>query len=177
MISLLQTIQNYVATKLNLYNLDVMHSTVKKDKRWKHGFAVKKQIAPEYSCWATMVQRCTNKKSKDYKYYGGRGIRVCNRWRNSFVNFLKDIGKRPSKKHSLERKDNDGHYTPSNCRWATKAEQSSNRRDNRILTYKGQSKTITEWARLTGSKFMIISRRIARGWSVEDALTEPIQQR
>ena len=78
---------------------------------------------PEHNCWQNMKQRCSNPSRPDYQHYGGKGIRVCNRWLDSFENFLEDIGPRPSPKHSIDRIDSDGDYTPENCRWATKVVQ------------------------------------------------------
>ena len=83
--------------------------------------------APEYRIWAAMLRRCGNPSQKDYKNYGGRGIRVCSRWK-SFSNFFADMGKRPSAKHSIDRIDNDGNYEPGNCHWATRSEQQINKR-------------------------------------------------
>lgn len=83
-----------------------------------------------YKLWDGMVRRCEDKNHHSYPNYGGRGIRVCNRWRTSFNNFLEDMGEKPGKAYSLDRIDNDGDYTPKNCRWSTKAEQAQNRRMN-----------------------------------------------
>lgn len=83
---------------------------------------------PEFVAWHHMKQRCTNPKNKDYKYYGGRGITICGRWTNSHIPFLADMGRRPSKSHSIDRINNDGDYEPNNCRWATKPQQMANRR-------------------------------------------------
>lgn len=87
-----------------------------------------KRIAtPEYRSWQMMKNRCHNPKARDYAYYGGRGISVCKRWRDSYANFLADMGRRPTPMHTLDRKNNAKNYTPGNCRWATREEQARNR--------------------------------------------------
>jgi hypothetical protein len=83
---------------------------------------------PEYRTWQAMITRCTNANQSNFKHYGGRGIAICDRWRNSFSAFLADMGRKPSSQHSIDRINNDGSYEPGNCRWATKSEQSRNRR-------------------------------------------------
>jgi hypothetical protein len=93
----------------------------------KHGETVGKRTA-EYRIWSGLLARCYNKKVKDYPRYGGRGIGVCERWRNSFEAFLEDMGRRPARNYTIERVNNDSHYTPQNCKWATMAEQNRNRR-------------------------------------------------
>ena len=90
----------------------------------------KKYVTPEYCAWNRMKDRCYNKNYQFYKYYGGRGITVCDRWRNSFSNFFADMGNKPSTRHSLDKVDNNGNYEPSNCRWATPLEQASNKSNN-----------------------------------------------
>lgn len=97
----------------------------------KHGYRKKGKILSEYYCWYNMIQRCINPKNEFYHRYGGRGISVCQKWSESFENFIKDIGYKPSKKYSLDRINNDGNYEPSNCKWSTKIEQDNNRSDNK----------------------------------------------
>jgi hypothetical protein len=94
----------------------------------KHGYARTYSRDPLYDCWAHLIQRCENPKNPGFKHYGGRGITVCERWRLSFLDFLADMGPRPSPQHSLDRINNDGNYEPGNCRWATAAEQRRNQR-------------------------------------------------
>jgi hypothetical protein len=97
----------------------------------KHGHACRHPRSSEYNCWGSMIARCTNPNDPGWKNYGGRGIRVCERWRNSFENFLADMGLKPSPGLSIERVENDGNYEPGNCRWATRKEQRANQRPRR----------------------------------------------
>jgi len=136
-----------------------------------HGEADK---TPEYSAWQRMRNRCLNKKSKRYKDYGERGIKICDRWLESFENFLEDMGRRPTKDHSLDRIDNNSNYGPNNCKWSTRTEQNRNRRNTQRLTYKGETKTIAEWSEEFGIKYDTLHGRIEKGWSVKDALEIPV---
>lgn len=123
-----------------------------------------------YGIWMAMKERCRNKKCKGYKNYGSRGIKVCDRWLNSFENFYKDMGERPKGK-SLDRIDNNGNYTPENCRWATPIEQGNNMRKNRLLTYNGKTLTVTQWSRIIGINNRTIFDRISRRLEIEKILS------
>jgi hypothetical protein len=127
----------------------------------------------EMSCWQNMIYRCYNPKNKSYKYYGGRGIQVCERWRDSFENFFEDMGKCPDGM-SIERVDNDGNYEPSNCKWIPKKNQNSNRRDTVIITYNGETKTLNQWATCLGMNYSILKMRLRNWNNVEKAFTTPI---
>lgn len=108
----------------------------------KHG----KTGTPEYRTWKAMKERCYNVHNIGYKNYGARGIRVCERWLNSFENFLSDMGVKPGKKYSIDRKDSTGNYEPGNCKWATMKEQGGNTSRNVWIEYEGQTKIIQDWA-------------------------------
>jgi hypothetical protein len=125
----------------------------------------------EYVAWLSMKARCTNPHNREYAYYGGRGIAVCKRWLRSYKNFLSDMGRRPSRHHSLDRRNNEKGYYPKNCRWATKYEQNRNTRRNRFLTYKGQTKTAIEWSEVLVLPHKLILRRLYYGWSDERTLS------
>lgn len=124
--------------------------------------------------WRSMMNRCTNKNCKQWKNYGGRGISVCQRWHN-FLNFFQDMGLKPFLKYDLDRIDNNGNYEPGNCRWVTRKVNARNRRNNHFITYQGQTKTISEWAEISGVDQRSIHRRIKANWSVCKALTTPEQ--
>jgi hypothetical protein len=129
----------------------------------------------EYSAWLAMRQRCFYPKSAHFARYGGRGITVCARWKDSFENFLADMGKKPSPQHSLDRVDNAGNYEPQNCRWATKKEQSCNTSANVFLTHNGETLTISQWTEKLGFNQNVIAYRLKHGWSVEKALDTPVK--
>jgi hypothetical protein len=150
-----------------------------REKRTKHGYRIGGAEPPEYKAWANMKDRCKNSNHRNYKDYGGRGIKVCQRWDNSFENFLADMGKRPSPKHSVDRYPNpDGDYKPSNCRWATIKEQNRNKGkgNNTIITYNGTSRCISEWIEVMGLTAGAFFGRRRRGWSIEDTLTIPVKK-
>ncbi len=105
---------------------------------------------PEYHAWYDMWARCTNPAQGNYKHYGGRGIKVCDRWLE-FVNFLADMGARPDGL-TLERKDVNGDYEPSNCMWATRSQQQQNKRNSNLISWRGETLCVSEWARRLGAK-------------------------
>jgi hypothetical protein len=127
----------------------------------------------EYRVWAQMKRRCLDPSDDYYANYGGRGIRVCDRWVMSFPAFYEDIGPRPTPKHTIDRINNDGHYEPGNCHWALPYQQSRNKRDNLLLLFQGVTLCATDWAAMTGLTLTTISTRLTHGWTVEEILTTP----
>lgn len=121
-----------------------------------------------------MIARCYHPSCHKYPRYGGRGIKVCERWKSSYENFLSDMGERPEG-CSLDRINNDGDYCPENCRWATARQQNRNRSDNRLLTINGETKTLPEWADAAGISRSTFKRRLEHGWTPEEALSTPLQ--
>ena len=129
-----------------------------------------KKATPEYLAWTQMLDRCRNENHPHFHHYGGRGIKVCEQWQ-SFMNFLKDMGRRPSAQHELDRfPNNNGDYAPGNCRWATRTQQCRNTRVNRMITLDGVTLCLTEWAERQNLKIGTIYRRLRLGWSIEKAL-------
>jgi hypothetical protein len=124
----------------------------------------------EYKTWQGIKERCYNVNCPSYLKYGGRGISVCAEWVNSFENFIKDVGFKPSKYHTLDRIDNNGNYEPSNCRWATKKEQANNRSSNYLLTFNGVTKTRSEWAEEIGVNVRTIASRCRANKPIEEIL-------
>lgn len=133
---------------------------------------------PEYCAWSSMKNRCHNPNKDIYKNYGGRGIFVCRRWRKSFEKFYRDMGPRPSSKHSIDRINNNYGYIPFNCRWATQREQMNNTRVNRFISFRGETLTLFQWARKIGIDRSNIYNRINNlGWSIEKTLTTPVKKK
>lgn len=115
-----------------------------------------------YSTYYTMISRCNNINNESYPHYGGRGITVCERWMESFENFISDMGEKPTKNHSIDRIDVNGNYEPSNCRWATKIEQENNKTDNRIIFHKGKNYTIAQLSKLLNINYSTLWNRTVR---------------
>jgi hypothetical protein len=140
--------------------------------RLRHGLSK----SPEHYIWTSMIQRCTNPKAQQYNCYGGRGIRVCERWL-VFDNFIADMGPRPNGSYpsgralySIEREDTDGDYTPENCRWATQPEQMRNIRNQRMVAYLGETLPLVVLVERLGLSYKIVHQRLSRGWSIEEAI-------
>lgn len=128
-----------------------------------------------YSSWAHMIQRCTNKKDKRFKDYGGRGIKFCEKWLK-FTGFFEDMGIMP-KGYSIERIDVNGNYEKENCMWLPKEKQCQNQRSNNKITFRGKTMNLTDWAKELGMKRWVLSQRIVTmKWSIERAFTEPVRK-
>jgi len=128
----------------------------------------------EYGSWIQARARTTNPKNPSWALYGGRGIEMCPRWRNSFWAFVEDMAPRPSPDHSLDRIDNDGNYEPGNVRWATAEEQANNTRSNVFLEHEGRRQTVTQWERERELPIGTIRGRIRLGWGVPRAIETPL---
>ncbi len=139
----------------------------------EHGHARVGRVSPTHLTWQKMMSRCNDPNNNRYQNYGGRGIKVCDRW-YIFRHFLADMGERPSRDHSIHRKDNNGDYEPGNCKWARWKEQARNRRSSRLLDFNGKTATVAEWSEITGIQSSTIRRRIDNfGWPARKALTCP----
>lgn len=142
-----------------------------------HGHARKGSISPEYISWMTMVYRCSpppdpSKITAPKSDYYMKGVRVCDRWRgdDGFSNFLEDMGPRPSRRHSIDRIKSDGHYEPSNCRWATPAEQRRNSTRIVALSHNGETLCLSDWATRLGIKRDTLKRMTLRGMTIGDII-------
>ena len=140
----------------------------KKHPLYKHGMA----DTSIHNTWMDMRRRCYKKYRRDYNRYGGRGIRVCKEWKDSFEQFYKDMGD-PPEGHTLDRIDNDGNYCKENCKWSTVKEQSRNKRHSLYVTSNGITKHLKEWAEYLGIRYHTLYKRLyILNWSIEDVLTK-----
>ena len=130
---------------------------------------------PIYNSWMSMRRRCLDKKCKIYKNYGGRGITICDRWRDSFVNFYEDMGPLPDG-HTIDRIDNDGGYYKNNCKWSTPRQQCNNKRNTRYATINGDTKSFADWSRELNISISTINSRVRRYFSNEEAVTTPVDK-
>lgn len=139
---------------------------------FKHGHSRDGGASSTYNSWVAMIQRCYDEDSTSYDRYGARGITVCHRWRGEegFENFLADMGERPNGQ-SLDRIDNEGHYSPNNCKWSTVKEQNRNRRSTRLVEYRGRTISLVEAIELSGLPEARVKRRLyVYKWPLEEAL-------
>lgn len=142
-------------------------------QRYNQHFRVRK---PLYNIWNLMMQRCYNREHPTFRYYGARGISVCQRW-HDFELFDADMSPRPSRRHSIDRINNDGDYSPDNCRWATPQQQVLNLRSNRLIEIGGVIRPLAEWARINGLPKSTVEARIYRyGWDDKTAVTTPVRK-
>ncbi len=139
-----------------------------------HGHAGHGKVSRAYMAWQHMIRRCYSSRTYNYHNYGGRDIKVCMRWRESFEEFLHDMGE-PEKGMSLDRKDNNSNYTPDNCRWATNSEQQRNTRTNRMLTFRGKTQCLFAWAEEIQIHPRTLWARLDSGWSIKQALITPVR--
>lgn len=141
--------------------------------REAHGASRVGMVTPDYRRWTSMKNRCLNANATEFPRYGGRGITVCERWCTSFASFLADMGPCPSPAHTLDRIDNDGPYSPENCRWATRSEQARNRRSNHVVSLEGGPRCVAQLAEETGIPANTLIARARAGRSGA-ALVAPI---
>lgn len=127
---------------------------------------------PEYRAWCHLRNRCNNPRNGSYENYGGRGIKVCERW-GTFENFLTDMGRRPSRGHSIERNHVNGDYEPGNCCWATNKQQQNNKRDNIYILIRGERLTLREICDRFGVEYKLVWGRMKKGWTLVDAMSRP----
>jgi hypothetical protein len=139
-----------------------------RERMTKHGM----HRSPEYQAWRDMLERCENEEHDSFERYGRRGISVCERW-HAFEVFFADMGRRRSTSHSIERKNNDGNYEPSNCEWALRFQQDRNKRSNHFVEAGGERLCVEDWAKRLGMHPTSILGRLKSGWSEERAVTEP----
>jgi hypothetical protein len=132
---------------------------------------------PTWRCWQSIITRCTNPTSKSFPDYGGRGITICERWRDSFEAFHADMGEKPPGLSIDRHPDMNGNYEPGNCRWATTQEQNQNKRDTVLLTIDGETKCLAQWSDHFGMPRRLVYSRVHGGWPIARALTTPVDLR
>lgn len=147
-----------------------------KSKNTTHGHSVGGKISSEYHSWKKMIERCNDEKANGYKIYGGRGVKVCDRWsgQNGFDNFIDDIGLKPTDNYySIDRIDSNGNYEPGNCKWSTRKEQNQNRCNSIKITVDGIDYNLTEFARIANINYSALYGRVKAGWSVDRIVNTP----
>lgn len=140
-------------------------------RNYKHGHG---HGSPEYNSWKHMVRRCADPRNNRYANYGGRGIKVCDRW-SDFLTFLADMGPKPVPSFTIDRVDNDKDYCPENCRWSDSLTQARNKTNSVVLECDGDRRTMAEWAEVSGLNIQTLWARINRGWSAKKAIFFPVR--
>ena len=153
----------------------VINKRIQNGDNIRHGHCTR-GFSPTYQVWRNMINRCELPSDKYYHQYGGRGIRICERWRTSFEAFLEDMGEVPTG-FTIERRDRNGHYEPANCKWADRQAQANNRCSNLRLTHDGITLTAAQWAARLGLRPALLYKRIRLGWSDTDVLTRPVRRK
>lgn len=161
-----QTLRTGGSKSCGCYNVDV-HREICIVRNTSHGMA----RSDEHNTWVNMRQRCENPNNNGYHKYGARGITVCERWK-SFEHFFADMGKRPTKKHSIDRINSLNGYSPDNCRWATAKQQQNNRTNNLKITYLGETLTAPDWSKKYGMSIETIRQRLKRGLPMEKVFSK-----
>lgn len=136
-----------------------------------------KKALKEYRIWKAMKSRCYSPSNKNMGYYQSDNIKVCNRWKNSYENFIEDMGKIPSDDYSIERIDYTKDYCPENCKWILKTEQSKNRRNSKVYTYNGKTMILKDWSRVLDINYYTLIKRISKGIPFEDAIKKDLYDR
>lgn len=149
----------------NTRSCGCLNQEKRRERTTTHGYHGTKT----YRAWKSMMARCETASASHFEYYGGRGIKVCERW-HRFENFIEDMGECPPEM-SLDRIDTNGNYEKTNCRWATREQQCNNKRDNHNLTWNGKTHTLKQWSTILGINYSTIRARVNRGWDVDRVLT------
>ena len=164
---------NVVNTKCNVQSCGCVQKSTRRTCARTHGHSCHKNRSREYRAWTAMKERCYNTHADRYERYGGRGITVCERWMESFENFLEDVGPAPSSKHSIDRKEVDGNYEPGNCQWATPREQSLNKSNSVRAAVYGKTMPVLDWSAISGIIPQTIYYRLKKRWPDKLAVFAP----
>lgn len=168
------------------YSFEINSQSLRKQnqRRCKYCFYKDKTVhggsgTPEYQAWKHIKERCYDENDIMFLNYGGRGIEMCQRWvcDNGFINFLNDVGKRPSKNHSIDRINVNGNYEPENCRWATRVEQNNNKTNTIYIEHNGERNNLSGWSKKTNISTNVLRDRYHRKWDYSKILTTPLRKR
>jgi hypothetical protein len=168
--------RTYIAWGTSLRRADIAScGCYRRDRLFKHGHAAGDKRRNGYGIWSAMKDRCSNPSNQEFNGYGGRGIKVCESWASSFEKFIEDMGPRTSRKHSIDRINNNGNYEPGNCRWATREEQDNNRSNNIMIEYNGNKMTVRQAVKAAGNVVLVATARwrVKNGWSSAAAVETP----